>query len=151
MRQQGFTIVELMIVVTLMGIIAALAIPGFGNTIKNHQMRSTADNYYAAIRYARAEAVRTRRPVSVEQVGGNWSTGLEVKDSDGDVLRSVLSKGVLAIAEANNGLTSINFNAKGFLAAEVEFNLCDGRLAEPSRRITVLVSGFAAVTSEVGC
>lgn len=150
MRQQGFTIVELMIVITIMGIVAALAIPSFGNTIKNHQMRSTADNYYAAIRYARAEAVRTGRSISIEPINNNWSTGLEIQDSNGTVLRRVSSKGKLTIAEDNN-LSSIDFNPKGFLASEVQLNFCDGRLAERSRRITVLVSGFAAVTSQVGC
>lgn len=62
-KQKGFTLIELMVVVILMGIMFAIAIPGMNNFIASSRVSSTAEQFANAVRFARTEAARLNRPV----------------------------------------------------------------------------------------
>ena len=57
-RERGFTMVELMVVVAVMGVLAALAAPSFQPVIERWRVRSTADNIEHSMYYARSEAFK---------------------------------------------------------------------------------------------
>lgn len=80
-HMQGFTIIELMVVVTVMAILMGLAAPAFNNTIRDNRVVTASNGYAAAIATARAEAVKRGRMVSVcpsadgQACGTDWSAG----------------------------------------------------------------------------
>jgi general secretion pathway protein H len=57
----GVTLLELVIVMSLMAIIAAIALPMFGNGVSTSQLRSTAREVASSLRMARSEALATRK------------------------------------------------------------------------------------------
>ncbi len=61
--QHGFTLIELMIVVTLLAIISAFALPAFQSFIASNRLTSEANELLAGLNLARSEAVRTQRRV----------------------------------------------------------------------------------------
>ncbi|MET0716814.1 MAG: GspH/FimT family pseudopilin [Pseudoxanthomonas sp.] len=63
MPERGFTLVELMVTLTLIAILAALAAPSFGVWIKNSQVRTSAEALQSGLRTAQAEALRRSRQV----------------------------------------------------------------------------------------
>jgi type IV fimbrial biogenesis protein FimT len=57
-RQYGFSLIELMVAITLMGILAVLGAPSFSNWIQSSQVRTAAESISDGLQLARAEAVR---------------------------------------------------------------------------------------------
>lgn len=65
MKARGFTLLELLVTITIAAILVAIAVPSFRTTIQKHRLRSATDNLQAAIDYARSEAVLRGTYVSV--------------------------------------------------------------------------------------
>lgn len=55
---RGFSIIELIIAVAIMGVLLSLALPGFSVYLRNVKLRSAAEGLLAGIQLARSEAVR---------------------------------------------------------------------------------------------
>lgn len=61
---RGISIIELMVVVTMIGIMLMLAMPGIGNWISNSRVRTVAEELQNGLRLAQAEAVNRNRTVA---------------------------------------------------------------------------------------
>lgn len=62
-RARGFSLMEILITLTLLGILLGLAAPAFGEWVRNSQVRTVADALQNGVRLAQAEAVRRNRQV----------------------------------------------------------------------------------------
>jgi type IV fimbrial biogenesis protein FimT len=62
-RVRGFSLIEILITMSLLGILLGLAAPSFGEWIRNSQVRTVADSLQNGVRLAQAEAVRRNRQV----------------------------------------------------------------------------------------
>lgn len=62
-RNRGFTLIELMIVVILLAIISAFAFPAFQSLIASSRLTAEANELLAGLNLARSEAVRLQRRV----------------------------------------------------------------------------------------
>lgn len=74
--QRGFTVVELMVTVTIVAILAAVAVPSFMGMINTNRLAAQSNELLSAIQYARTEAVRLNGRVTV--------CGTDNEDADGD-------------------------------------------------------------------
>jgi len=105
-RHSGFTLIELMVVVSIIAISATLVGPSFSQAIANYRVRSAAESVLNGLNYARSEAVRRNSAVSFTLAGGGsgWtvsqvspSTTLQTRsnnDSPGTTVTSVGSTSV---------------------------------------------------------
>jgi type IV fimbrial biogenesis protein FimT len=56
-KQRGFTLVELMISISIMGLITVLAVPGFTRFLQSWKLQGDANHFATVLRTARAAAV----------------------------------------------------------------------------------------------
>ena len=64
LAMRGISVIELMVVVTMIGIMLMLAIPGIGNWMSNSRVRTVGEEIQNALRLAQAEAVNRNRQVA---------------------------------------------------------------------------------------
>jgi general secretion pathway protein H len=62
---RGVTLFELLIVLSIMAIVAAMVVPVFGAGVSSSEMKSAARQVAAALRVARSDAVATRKETRV--------------------------------------------------------------------------------------
>lgn len=71
----GFTMMELMITLAIVGILLAIAVPNFKFQIEQGRFTAASNEIITALNFARGEALRRSRPVSVSRVGPSWQGG----------------------------------------------------------------------------
>ena len=67
---RGFTILELMVALTIATLLLTIGMPSFTTFLRNSEIRSTAESISNGLRAARTEATRLNKPVSFTLVGG---------------------------------------------------------------------------------
>jgi len=79
---RGFTLIEIMVVVTVLAVLAGLAAPSFRNMILSNRAATAASALQVSLNLARSEAVRrgadARVTIAANGVAGQWSNGWTV-------------------------------------------------------------------------
>jgi len=93
-NNKGFTILELMIIVVILGMTMAIAAPNLITMVANNRLSSAASDLATAMQLAKAEAAARVNPATLCKsnaagtacvAGGDWSQGWIVfSDVDGD-------------------------------------------------------------------
>lgn len=73
-RKTGFSLVELLIVIALIGILMGVALPPYLSWRANAQYRQAGNGLLAAVRTARSTAITTNRQIQVELSGTTYRT-----------------------------------------------------------------------------
>ncbi len=157
-RIRAFTVMEMLITVTALGIALAIAIPSFREAGLNAATSAQTNDLITALNTARAEATKFTQPVRVSAVGGNWQDGWTLatdRDRDGllngtDIeLRTgdVTRDGFILVVEdtAGTAVTDIWFNGTGRLVGStvpivMTVRRPDGDTTK-SRRVCIALSG----------
>lgn len=166
-RQQGFTIIELMIALVVLGILLTIAAPAFTNIIKNNRMLSEVYALRATLNNARSEALSRRTDVTVcssnngtSCIAGasDWNQGhIMFADNDDDGVLDPNEVFYTKLEDADTlNVTYINTNTSptAVAANQIQFNsrgyarrsygtivVCDDRGPTEARGIIIAAVG----------
>ena len=147
-KMTGFTLIELVTVVTILSIMIFLALPNFNVWLQNTQIRTAGEAILNGLQLARAEAVR--RNVNVElrmDLSSGWTARLP---DTGEVLQTRLAgegSSAALVTITPLGANTVTFNSLGTIAANAngsnpvsEFKIDSISLAATdSRELCILI------------
>lgn len=144
---RGFTMVELMVVVAVMAILLAVAVPSFRDLVLSQKVKTLSSDIATAMVIARSEAIkRNTNVVIAPTVANTWTSGwsvatgatvLSTKDAVTGLSVSLTKKGT------TDAVASITFapNGRPTLNASMNFQLSAGSAV---RCVTLDLSGMSS-------
>ncbi|WGS87947.1 GspH/FimT family pseudopilin [Methylomonas sp. UP202] len=75
---RGFTLVELMVALTITGILGAIAIPSFVSAVRNSRLTAATNQLIGSLNFARSESIKRGQIVVVRKSSTNWEDGWQV-------------------------------------------------------------------------
>lgn len=106
-RAEGFSLVELMVVVILLGIVMAIAAPSFTQMIADQKVRSATTDFHTAMLQARSLAITHNMNVTVEPDAAGWEAGWTIHpESDAStVYEQGSASGGVTVSGGDDGVT----------------------------------------------
>jgi len=145
---RGFTITELMIVVAILAVLTAIAVPGMRSLIQTQRLKTASFDVYAGLSLARSEAVKRNTSVTLTPNGGDWAKGWRVADSNGNVVAKQDAFSQITLS----GPDTVTFNSMGRLnGAATQFEVKDASLDGDKWRCVKLDLSGRPVTAIGGC
>ena len=173
-NKNGFTLVELLVVVAVISITMSIGLPSFQSTIASTRLTSAANAMVSALQLAKMEAIKQRKPVVVIKKT-TWENGWDVfvdTNSNGtqdslteptiatfDALSSTITVPVGTGKTTSSYSTSVKYKSTGrFGSANGHFLFCsaatkDFRVVatETSGRIHVETASNSTKTYDTEC
>jgi type IV fimbrial biogenesis protein FimT len=120
---RGFTLIEAMVVLAMLGIVAAIATPNYRSFIGTMNTKAVAFDLINDLAFARSEAIKLNRSVRLEPPSGDWAKGWTVSslDVDGTVDETLREHGALSSSIEIGGIDkTLTFLPNGRLGTNIE-------------------------------
>lgn len=125
-RSQGFTIVELAVVLVVVAIIALVAIPSFQRMVASNALNATERDLVATLNTARMQALSMRADIVVSPAAGGWGSGwtLDYPAGSAEEDKSFQPANTVAVVrEVGSG--AVTFQGQGGVSGgAVTFSVC---------------------------
>lgn len=150
-RRSGFTLVEMIVVVAIMALLAALATPSMIGWVRNNKIRTVSDSLQNGLRLAQSEATRRSRQVvfsltddkpsasgyTAKTDGNNWAINTVTSMTSGET-SAFVEAGILRDVGSNvviSGPAAICFNSLGRIVANASPGVTSAACSLPATAV----------------
>lgn len=141
LRQTGFSLVEMMVVVAILVILTSMGLPAYRNMIEVQRARDAASDLHASLTLARSEALKRNTSVTITPTGGDWAQGWQIDNpGTGGIIESRPALTNLTITGPGN----VVYRSSGRTQNSASFTATSG---SHSRCVDVDLSGRPSVKS----
>ena len=170
-QNNGFTIIELMITVTILGILVALGAPSFQQMIENNRIATETNKLLADLNLARSEALKIGSSIVTVCAttdgnscsgGSDWSGGWVVFIDKGTAGMVETASGDVVLSRSgalkDTAISSTGFSTSGYVSfrstgsmtssSQGSFTICRSGLV--GRVVTVSLTGRSTLTHTAG-
>lgn len=85
-KASGFTLVELMIVIVILGILAVVGVPSYNSFVAGQRIKTASFDVMALLSVTRSEAIKRNGTVTATPSGTSWASGWTVTTAGGIVV-----------------------------------------------------------------
>lgn len=131
-QQCGYTLMELLVVLAIVGVLGGVALPPFSKQIQESRLSSTVYQLHSVFKFARSEAVKREKTMNLVIDGQNW-----VVKMDGQTLMTFEpNHSTISVI----GLSAMNISATGETTSE-HFTISDNDVNTADYSLCIYRSG----------
>lgn len=160
--QGGLTLIELLVTLSILAVLIAMAAPNFRTAIENNEITTLNDKILTSMRFARSEAIGRGIPITVcfsndeaTCSGTTWTDGWIIfTDANAGRTVNVGTDEILKVIEVNysghsvslisNVTTSFQFDTEGRASENGTFQVCGPSSQDTSAKGVVIESSGSA-------
>lgn len=160
-RSSGFTLLELLVVFVVAIIIVTLGVPKMNGFFQRNLLTTQTNRLYGFLLYARSEAIRRGRSISVSSVDESWGSGwvawLDQNANNqwdtGEEIRQEAAFSGVNLAVNHSASDPWVFNAQGLSSADITFDLClssaqKNNSSSEGKSVVLLISGVTYISEK---
>ncbi|GAL03453.1 type IV fimbrial biogenesis protein FimT [Photobacterium aphoticum] len=146
-KQGGFTILELFVTISIVCILAAVALPSFSSQVKNERIVTNANQLHSVVKFARGEAAKRAEQINLVVLDTKWLVKIHAGTPEEETLAEFMpSHPSVSISNLRNMTVS-----KTGAMPTAQFIITDGDSQTADRYLCVFSSGQSVLKKEASC
>lgn len=151
-KNTGFTLIELMITVAILGIVMFLGVPTFKQSMARNQLATDTHAFLTTMMQARMEAIKRAENINVVAMtpanNNEWGLGWRIERAVNSEVLFIQTLNVPVAIDSKNGNNVYRFNSRGFLIANTNdtVTVCHSKVSMKGQLIRIAANGRAAAS-----
>jgi len=144
---KGFSLIELLVVISIVGILAAVALPSYSLQIKQDRLVSNTNQLHSIYKFARSEAVKREQEITLAVSRNKLLVKVNAGAEDEETL--------LEFKPTHNsisviGLADMTISDTGSIIEGKQFEITDNDNSTQDYRVSIYVSGQSFAEKKTG-